>query len=222
MSDQAGDSAASQTVSIGDYSLPSLLGLGLLIVATAVVWYQPELGDALRYERGGFNAELLPSLLAAAGHLLVHINAQHAMLNIVALLCIYVLFSEAFSSLWWLAALLASAIASAYGLYFYSPATDWCVGMSGALHGLFVYAVLRDRAHWLWLLAIAAKLTIEQQQWALLEPLANASERVIGYDVVVDAHLWGAAGGLLFYAMVRSIAMLMVLREIASAPDRKK
>ncbi len=222
MSNESASPPARQMLSIGDYSPASLAGLVLLIGVTLLLHYQPGLGETLGYQRSGFHGGQWPALLTAAGHSLVHINLQHVIVNLAALLCIYLLFSEAFGSLWWLLALFSSAVVSAYGLYFYSPQTDWCIGMSGALHGLFIYAVLRARASWLWLVAIVGKLVIEQQQWSMLEPLASTSQRFIGYDVVVDAHLWGAAGGLLIYAIMRSVAMLMVLREIASSPDRQE
>ena len=216
MSSESANATAHDTGLLSDYSPASLLCLALVVVATITLHFMPDPGEMLRYQRDTFQVDAWSPLLAGIGHMLVHLNAQHALLNVVALLCIYLLFSEAFGSAWWLVALGTSGVVSLYGLYYYSPATSWCIGMSGALHGLFIYAVLRSRAHSLWLVAIIAKLVIEQQQWPILEPLLATSQRFIGYNVVVDAHLWGAAGGLLFYAVSRCIAALLVLREIAS------
>lgn len=185
----------------------SIAAVIILIASVIGLFYQPQLSDGLSYDRSQFAKQSFTAL----SHALLHLNMQHLILNIVGLLCIYILFNGAFISLWWLFALATSAVVSAYGMYYYSPETANCVGLSGALHGLFIYAVLRSRASVFWLVAIAVKLIVEQTG---ILPASVLTERFIANPVIVDAHLWGAAGGFLFYGIVRSINMMMVIAEL--------
>lgn len=193
--------------------LPQLV-LGLLIAALIFIFDQSQLHEAWRFDRELFSHQPLQAL----SHALIHLNAQHLALNVTGLLTIYLLFSSAFRSLWWLVAIGVSALASAYGVFYYSPETDWLVGLSGALHGLFVYAVLRSRASLAWIAALVIKLAIEQNpHWLPANSITDFTERLINNNIIVDAHLWGAAGGLLFFLIARSFATLLVIVELNRA-----
>ena len=190
--------------------LPEIV-LGLLIAGLIFIFDQTQLQEIWRFDRYLFSDQPLLAL----SHALVHLNAYHLALNITALLCLYLLFTSAFKSLWWLAALMASAAASAYGVFYYSPETDWLVGLSGALHGLFVYAVLRSRSNLLWIVAVVIKLAIEQNaDFFSANGIPQLTEHLINNTVIVDAHLWGAAGGLAFFFIARSISTLFVIIEL--------
>lgn len=189
------------------------LSLLALLAVLAYLLQSPELSQSLRYERSGFAAHPWQGFT----HAVVHLNLRHLSLNVLALLCLVALFSEAFRSAGWWLALLASAFVSAMGLYFFSPLTAWCAGLSGALHGLMVYAVLRSRAHWIWLLALVAKVGIEQTGFYQHSAFLHTTAEYIGEPVVVDAHLWGAIGGLLFFLAVHAIAYVRVAIEINRA-----
>ena len=193
--------------------LPQIV-MALLIVALLFIFTQTELQASWRFDRYLFDQQ--PWL--ALSHAFVHLNAQHLMLNIGALVGIYLLFPAGFKSLSWLVALAASAVVSAYGVFYYSPDTGWLVGLSGALHGLFVYAVLRSRASIAWLVAIIIKLVVEQMPELMpTNNLTQMTEQFINSPVIVDAHLWGAAGGLLFFFIARSIATLLLIIELNRA-----
>ena len=190
------------------------LVLGLLIAALIFIFDQSQLHETWRFDRELFSHQPLQAL----SHALIHLNAQHLALNVTGLLTIYLLFSSAFRSLWWLVAIGISALASAYGVFYYSPETDWLVGLSGALHGLFVYAVLRSRASLAWIAALVIKLAIEQPpHWLPANSISDFTERLINNNIIVDAHLWGAAGGLLFFLIARSFATLLVIVELNRA-----
>jgi rhomboid family GlyGly-CTERM serine protease len=190
--------------------LPQLV-MASFIAGLLFIFSQTELLASWRFERLLFDQQPLLAL----SHALVHLNAQHLMLNIAALVFIYLIFTAAFKSLSWIVALAVSAIASAYGIFYYSPNTEWLVGLSGALHGLFVYAALRSRASIAWLVAIIIKLIIEQMPDLMpTNNLTQMTEQFINNPVIVDAHLWGAAGGLLFFFVARSIAALFLIIEI--------
>jgi len=188
-----------------------LIVLGIFIVALIFIFTQSQLQTSWRFDRHLFSQQPLQAL----SHALVHLNTQHLALNIAGLLTIGLLFSSAFRSLWWIAALAASAIASAYGVFYYSLETDWLVGLSGALHGLFVYAVLRSRASFIWIAALVIKLTVEQKpDWLPANNMSQFTEQLINNPVIVDAHLWGAIGGLVFFLIARSFATLLVIIEL--------
>ena len=187
------------------------LAMALLIAALLFIFTQAELLASWRFDRFLFDQQPILAL----SHAFVHLNAQHLMLNISGLVFIYLIFPSAFKSLLWIIALAASAVASAYGIFYYSPETEWLVGLSGALHGLFVYAALRSRASIAWLVAIIIKLVIEQMPSLMpTNNLTQMTEQFISNPVIVDAHLWGASGGLLFFFVARSIASLFLIVEL--------
>jgi len=187
------------------------LAMALLIAALLFIFTQAELLASWRFDRFLFDQQPILAL----SHAFVHLNAQHLILNISGLVFIYLIFPSAFKSLLWIIALAASAVASAYGIFYYSPETEWLVGLSGALHGLFVYAALRSRASIAWLVAIIIKLVIEQMPDLMpTNNLTQMTEQFINNPVIVDAHLWGAAGGLLFFFVARSIATLFLIVEL--------
>lgn len=187
------------------------LAMASLIAALLFIFTQAELLASWRFDRFLFDQQPILAL----SHAFVHLNAQHLMLNISGLVFIYLIFPSAFKSLLWIIALAASAVASAYGIFYYSPETEWLVGLSGALHGLFVYAALRSRASIAWLVAIIIKLVIEQMPSLMpTNNLTQMTEQFISNPVIVDAHLWGAAGGLLFFFVARSIATLFLIVEL--------
>ena len=79
------------------------------------------------------------------------------------------------------------------GFWLLDPSLQWYVGASGLLHGVMAAGTLqllrlRDRLAWPTLALFLAKLTWEQLQGPL--PLESNG------PVVVNAHLYGAAGGL--------------------------
>ncbi|MDG1293194.1 MAG: rhombosortase [Pseudomonadales bacterium] len=190
--------------------LPQIV-MALLIATLIFIFTQTSLQASWRFERVLFDQQPLLAL----SHAFIHLNAQHLMLNIGALVGIYLLFPAAFKSFSWLVALAASTVISAYGIFYYSPDIDWLVGLSGALHGLFVYAVLRSRASIAWLVAIIIKLVVEQMPDLMpSNNLTQMTEQFINSPVIVDAHLWGAIGGLLFFFIARSIAALLLIIEL--------
>jgi rhomboid family GlyGly-CTERM serine protease len=126
----------------------------------------------------------------------VHLGWGHLVLNATALLIIASLFGVERRQGPWLADLLICGAATGAGLYGFNPEVLWCVGLSGALHGLFVIgAVTWLRAgigmgKWL-LLGVIVKVLWEQFVGAM--PFTGD---IVGGRVVTDAHLWGALGAL--------------------------
>lgn len=131
---------------------------------------------------------------------LVHLGWTHLALNVGALLIGTWVFYPARNPIAWAVAQIVCSVASTLGLFWFSPGIAWCVGMSGALHGLLMIGAIDwirqgDRVGWLLLALWTGKLAWEQVQG----PLPFSSETV-GSPVVTDAHLWGAVGGFLYVA----------------------
>jgi rhomboid family GlyGly-CTERM serine protease len=170
---------------------------GLALLAACAVLILPELtGEAgrlaLRYERAGLAAGQLWRLVT--GHL-VHLNFEHATLNSLGLILMWALFARDYTPRQWLAILAGSIAVIDAGLWLRDSTIAWYVGSSGAMHGVMTAGTLahvkrRDLDGWILAVFIIVKLIYEQTAGAL--PFADT-----GPGVVVDAHLYGAIGGLL-------------------------
>jgi rhomboid family GlyGly-CTERM serine protease len=148
----------------------------------------------LRYDRDALAAGEAWRIMTAN---FIHLGWNHLFLNMAGFLVIGWLFADEVPASTWFVVLLTCCVASSLGLYWFTPDAYWVVGMSGALHGLFVFGAVSWIIHgyhagWGLLLGVAGKLIWEQTMGAI--PL---SEGVVGGPVVTDAHLWGAIGGLI-------------------------
>lgn len=165
-----------------------LLGCGLLLIA--------EFGGeaarlALRYERDAVAAGEIWRWFTAH---FVHLNLEHALLNALGFVLMWALFRRDYTLRAWLLIVLTAIAAIGAGLWFRDSTVQWYVGSSGVLHGLMAagtLAHLRRREADGWVLAafLVGKLIYEQVAGAL--PLTDES-----VPVVVNAHLYGAIGGL--------------------------
>jgi rhomboid family GlyGly-CTERM serine protease len=185
-----------ETASTASRRVAWLLGLTLAVLVLLALGGE-ESRHALRYEREAvLSGEWLRLL---TGHL-VHGSMLHLMLNCVGLLLIAALFPRDYSAEQWLIVGLASAAAIDLGFVLLEPQLEWYVGFSGVLHGaLAAGAVAWQRREsrllaWALTAILAVKLIWEQTVGAL--PLSG------DLPVVVDAHLYGAVGGLVVGLMV--------------------
>ena len=167
-------------------------GLALLLVCLLLLLptFAGAGGQALlRYERSALAAGEWWRLLSAH---VVHLDVRHALLNVAGLALVWMLFARDYSPKAWLAIVLGAIAAIDAGLWLGDSTVQWYVGSSGALHGAMAagaLARLRSGQREGWLLAglLAAKLLYEQALGAL--PFSGSD------PVVVDAHLYGVAGG---------------------------
>ena len=176
---------------------------GVALLATCSVLLLPELGgDAaralLRYDRAGLAAGQLWRLLTAHW---VHLGLEHAALNSMGLVLMWALFARDYQPRQWVSIALASMAAIDAGLWLRDSTVIWYVGSSGALHGVMSAGTLAhlrrgDLDGWILAAFIIVKLTYEQTAGAL--PFAE------GEDVLVNAHLYGALGGLAVAAFLKS------------------
>lgn len=127
-----------------------------------------------------------------------HTNSYHLLLNLMALTLLWALHGHFYSIKNYSLLFIISALFCSLGLYYFSPELQQYVGLSGVLHGIFVWGAIMDIKQGDktgYLLFIAAWLKIAHEQiYGASADVAN----LIGANVAVDAHLWGAIGGLFF------------------------
>lgn len=144
--------------------------------------------------------------LLLSGHF-VHLNWMHWGLNMAGLAIVAFFFSPYGSVLQWLLVSAISAIFVGLGLFWLNPDVTTYVGLSGVLHGLFIFGALRETrfypaSGYALLVLLTAKLI-----WELMNGALPGSEELTSGRVITDAHFYGALGGL-FSAAVLSYRVL--------------
>lgn len=148
--------------------------------------------DALTFQRDLFiNGEFWRGF---TGHFL-HTNFNHYALNISAVVLLWALHGQYYNLINYSLVFIVSAITTTFGVYLYSPEITQYVGLSGILHGVFIWGAIKDIEHKektgvILLIAVIGKVVYEQ--------LYGASDNVaslISANVAIDAHLWGMIGG---------------------------
>lgn len=151
--------------------------------------------DFLVYQRHFINEGELWRLIT--GHIL-HTNGFHLLLNLAALIMLWVLHGRFYSIKNYCGLFLCCALSTSVGIYFYNTALLQYVGLSGVLHGIFVFGafsdiISKDRTGYLLFIGVWLKIIHEQIYGA-----SSDVSDLIEASVAVDAHLWGAVGGLIF------------------------
>ena len=174
---------------------------GLALLAAVALFLLPEIAgtvarDALSYQREALADGQWWRLLTAH---FVHLDFEHAALNAMGLVLMWALFARDYAPTRWLAIYLGAALAVSAGLWFFNRELDWYVGASGALHGVMTAGTLAhlrrgDLDGWILAVFIVMKLGYEQSAGAL--PFAGSP------DTVVDAHLYGAIGGVVLALLI--------------------
>ena len=126
----------------------------------------------------------------------------------------FFLFPNAFKSLWWLIALAASIASSAYGVFYYHQEINTMSGLASGLHGLFIYAVLRNRSSFGWLLLLALKLLIDLNVEIIPSYIISHLSISELQPANPEANLWGLAGGFLIFGIARTLALIPIIVEL--------
>ncbi len=172
------------------------LGLCLGLLVLAALGAAPR--RALRWSRADLAAGEAWRLVT--GHL-VHLDLEHALLNVAGLLLVWALFSRVFTAGQWALTLLAGVVAIDLGLWVVNVELQWYVGASGLLHtamaaGIVRQMLARDAVAWgLGVLGVG-KLLYEHFSGAM--PFTGS-----GALVVTDAHLYGAVAGMICGVLLR-------------------
>ena len=150
---------------------------------------------ALRYDRIAVLHGEVWRLISAS---FVHLGPGHLAEDMAGLVLLWLLLEDALPG-WRIPVLIAwGSLAVGFGLFIGDPGIGWYVGISGALDTLWAAGSLelirrRDRFGWLLMGLLLLKLAYEQ----FLGPLPF-SVAGTGGAVIVDAHLYGALGGVLW------------------------
>lgn len=177
----------------------------LAMICSLLFFLEPRSGDLLAFDRYAIDAYETWRLLSSS---VVHTNGYHVLLNLAGLFLLWALHGELYKPVWFTKLFVWCAFGTAIGIYYYSPNMIWYAGMSGALHGMFIWGACMDiqrgmKSGWLLLIGVMIKLAHEQY--------AGSSESIaslIDANVAVDSHLYGALSGLLLYVLPTSIQKL--------------
>jgi rhomboid family GlyGly-CTERM serine protease len=131
------------------------------------------------------------------GHFL-HTNGIHLLLNLAALILLWALHGHFYNVKNYSLLFITSALICSTGLFYFSPEIHQYVGLSGVLHGIFVFGAIldiryKDKTGYLLFIGVWLKIAHEQYYGA-----SKQVSTLIDANVAIDAHLWGAVGGLIF------------------------
>ena len=125
----------------------------------------------------------------------LHTNFNHLILNLVAVVLLWALHGQFYTFANYTVVFIFSAIMATLGIHFFSPEINQYVGLSGVLHGFFIWGAFKDIEHkdktgYLLLLGVLGKVIYEQ----IVGPNQEVAS-LINATVAIDAHLWGMIGG---------------------------
>lgn len=166
----------------------------VLITALLVNWFDPQSYQLLAFYRDGISEFEWWRLLTAN---LVHTNFNHLLLNAAGLLLLWALHGFYYSTLSFLSVFILCSLGTTLAIYFLDPNLIWYAGLSGSLHGVFVWGAYWDickglKSGWLLLAGLWLKIGYEQ----ISGPDENIAV-LIDSKVAIDAHLFGALTGSL-------------------------
>ncbi len=167
----------------------------IFIAVSVVIMLAGEPGKELfRYDRVWVGQGEAWRLLS--GHF-AHLSWSHLALNGTGLILVWYLVGEAYETWTWVLIILLTLATIDAAFWFLNPELYWYVGMSGLLHGILVAGIITrlrrpDLDTGILILLLVAKIGYEQ-----LSGPVPGSEITSGGPVVVDAHLYGALGGIL-------------------------
>ena len=152
--------------------------------------------DALRYHREAIAGGEVWRLLTCNW---VHLGWWHLFLNEMGLLVLVLLCPEPLSGAVWARRLVLIGLGMSAGLYFFVPETEWYVGMSGAIHGLFVLGLGRQIVSGRDLIAAGClAFLVGKVAWELAMGVPVSDETAIGGRVLVESHLYGSLSALIY------------------------
>ncbi|WP_040514864.1 rhombosortase [Paraglaciecola polaris] len=127
----------------------------------------------------------------------LHTNLNHLLLNLAAVALLWTLHGQYYHTGQYLCMLVIFSVGVSIGIYTFDPQLQWYVGLSGILHGAFVWGAYQDIKYGIfsgWILMVGAWAKIANEQIA--GPSGSIAQ-LIDANVAIDAHLFGAFCGLL-------------------------
>ena len=143
----------------------------------------------------------------------LHTNLAHLLLNASAIILLWTLHGNFYTIRQYFALFIFCAVITSLGLYWFSPELTQYVGLSGVLHGVFVWGAIwdirhKDKTGYLLFIGVWLKIAYEQVYGASQEV-----SQLINANVAIDAHLWGALAGTL-YALLMLVPRLIRKRTV--------
>lgn len=150
--------------------------------------------SALSFERGSILHGELWRIITGN---LVHTNTSHLLLNLGSVLAIYSLFCDHLDRARLLSLMVLLWLAVGLGIWWLCPQTDWYMGLSGSLHGLFAWGAIQDIrtgrriSGWMLFTGLLMKLFWDQYTGG-----QGAISGMIDARVHIGSHLLGSVAGI--------------------------
>lgn len=167
--------------------------LWLILFLTSCFLQAFDLVDSWRFNRS--LVEQGDVWLLFSGHI-VHLNWSHWLLNMAGLSIVAFFFSGHASVKQWLLVILVSAGVISVGIWWWLTDIRFYVGLSGVLHGLFLYGALREIRFYPASGYVLVTVLIGKLLWEFFNGPLPGSEDMAGGRVLTEAHLLGAIGGI--------------------------
>lgn len=171
----------------------------IALLSVLAFFFEPTSSHWLAYDRYAIEGTETWRLITGN---LVHTNGYHLLLNLAGLTLLWALHGEHYRIGLFLKMFIWCCLGTSAGIYLFSPELIWYAGLSGALHGVFVWGACLDirakiKSGWLLLAGVIIKIVHEQ--------ISGSSQQVadlIDATVAVDAHLYGAVSGFLLFVLM--------------------
>ncbi|MCP4324409.1 MAG: rhombosortase [Psychromonas sp.] len=172
-----------------------------VLVCLVIYFFEPQASELLAYYHTGIQQFELWRLITAT---FCHTNFNHLAMNLLGLIVTLGLFIDTFKKMTLLPLIFISSLFIGLALFILEGDVLWYVGFSGVLHALFSYGVMSDIHHkdrWGYLLGFGLVIKILNEQFF---GAGQSTIDLIGAPVLINAHLYGAIAGVLYYALIWS------------------
>lgn len=170
------------------------LSVGLTLLVLICLLFEPSSSNWLEYQRFAVSDGQVWRLFTAN---LVHLSAEHTLMNLASLWLITLIFRPLLKTQDWFIWLLILYFMNILGIYLWLPELKQYVGMSGALYGLIAAACvaelrLKVLISGVLLLIVGLKIFIPK-----ILGLSNEYDEWIGGFVVEESHIIGYLQGII-------------------------
>lgn len=167
------------------------LWLVIFIITLLVMWVN--LVEYFRFDRRMIGDGQIWLLFSAH---FAHLNWTHWALNMGGLAIVAFFFTAYGSVMQWLVVVIVSCFFVGAGLYWFNPQIYWYVGLSGVLHGLFIYGAIKEIKVQPVSGIVLMTLLVGKLTWEMFNGSLPGSEDMVGGHVITDSHLYGAVAGM--------------------------
>lgn len=175
---------------------------------------------ALRFDRAAIDAGQWWRLLTCN---FVHLGWWHLFLNEMGLLVLLLLCPERLSPWVWARRVVLIGLGMSAGIYYLVPNQNWYVGMSGAIHGLFLLGLGRQIVAQRDLIAAGClAYLVGKIAWEMVVGVPVSDEAAIGGSVLVESHLYGSLSALIYGLIFGAFFRVETFRRTPSAAEEPK